>query len=266
MMGDELSALFKALGHPIRRRILDILKQSPKTTGELNDFFPEVSRYAIMKHLSALQEGKLVIVRREGKYRFNYLNVIPLEEMNDRWVGKYTKKNSRSLLNLKSLAEQTGGELEMDHSKQAEVFRIEQEVVINAPREKVFKALTEKAEDWWEFRLAPKGVPSTFTFDPVPGGQFIEKWGENDGAVWGNVYYVNAPEEIRLHGHLGMRGAVNSAYTYRLTEIEGVTILQLSHTASGVIEEEWEKSHIHGWKHLLGTLLKKYIEENNNEQ
>lgn len=83
-MDDELSALFKALGHPVRRRIFDLLKESPKTTGELNDFFPEVSRYAIMKHLSALQEGKLVIVRREGKYRFNYLNVIPLEVMNER--------------------------------------------------------------------------------------------------------------------------------------------------------------------------------------
>lgn len=78
-----------------------------------------------MKHLSALQEGKLVIVRREGKYRFNYLNVIPLEVMNERWVGKYTKKDARSLLNIKSLAEQTGGELEMEHSKQAKVFRIE---------------------------------------------------------------------------------------------------------------------------------------------
>jgi DNA-binding transcriptional ArsR family regulator/uncharacterized protein YndB with AHSA1/START domain len=265
-MDDELSALFKALGHPTRRRILDILKQSPKTTGELNDFFPEVSRYAIMKHLSALQEGNLVIVRREGKYRFNYLNVIPLEEMNERWVGKYMKKDARSLLNLKSLAEQTGGELEMDHSNQAQVFRIEQEVVINAPRQEVFKALTEKAGDWWEFRIAPKGVRSTFSFDAVPGGQFIERWGENDGAVWGNVYYVNAPEEIRIHGHLGMQGAVTSAYTYRLTEKDGVTTLQLSHTASGVIEEEWEESHNHGWKHLLGTLLKKYVEENNNVQ
>lgn len=259
-MEDELSVLFKALGHPTRRRILDILKQSPKTTGELNDYFPEVSRYAIMKHLSSLQEGNLVIVRREGKYRFNYLNVIPLEEMNERWVGKYMKNDAQSLINLKSLAEQAGGDQEMEKLKQAQVFRIEQEISINASRQEVFKALTEKAGDWWEFRLAPKGVPSTFSFEAVPGGRFLEKWGENDGAVWGNVYYVNAPEEIRLHGHLGMQGAVNSAYTYRLIENEGVTTLQLSHTASGVIEENWEESHNHGWKHLLGTLLKNYVE------
>lgn len=262
-MEDELSTLFKALGHPIRRRILDILKQSAKTTGELNDYFPEVSRYAIMKHLTALQEGNLVIVRREGKYRRNFLNAVPLQEMYNRWVGKYMQTTAASLLNLKSAVEQTGGDSDMTIQNQEKVFRIEQEVIIHAPRERVFKALTEQAGDWWEFRLAPEGVPSQFTFDPVPGGQFIEKWGGNEGAVWGNVYYVNAPEEIRLHGHLGMQGAVNSSYTYRLIEKDGTTTLQLSHTASGLIEEGWEQSHSEGWNHLLGTLLKNYVEEKN---
>jgi DNA-binding transcriptional ArsR family regulator/uncharacterized protein YndB with AHSA1/START domain len=259
-MEDELSTLFKALGHPIRRRILDILKQSPKTTGELNEHFPEVSRYAIMKHLASLQEGNLVIVRREGKYRYNFLNAVPLQEMHNRWVGKYMQENASSLLNLKSLIEKEG-EIEMKVTEHSKVFRIEQEVSINAPRERVYKALTENIGDWWEFRVAPKGVTSTLSLDAVPGGQFIEKWGENDGAIWGNVYYVNAPEEIRLQGHLGMKGAVNSAYTYRLIENEGVTTLQLTHTASGIIEESWEQSHSEGWKHLLGNLLKTYVEQ-----
>jgi DNA-binding transcriptional ArsR family regulator len=124
-MEDELSTLFKALGHPIRRRILDILNQSPRTTGELNDYFPEVSRYAIMKHLSSLQEGNLVVIRREGKYRMNFLNAVPLQEMHNRWVGKYMHTTARSLLNLKSLVEQKGGELEMKTTEQGQVFRIE---------------------------------------------------------------------------------------------------------------------------------------------
>ncbi|MBD1379013.1 SRPBCC domain-containing protein [Metabacillus arenae] len=260
-MEDELSILFKALGHPIRRQILDILKQSPKTTGELNNYFPEVTRYAIMKHLSTLQEGNLVVVRRKGKYRINFLNVVPLQEMHNRWVGKYMQSTAASLLNLRSAVEQTGGDGDMSTTEQGRVFRIEQEVLIEAPRERVFKALTEKVEDWWEFRLAPKGIPSRLTLDPVPGGYFIEKWGEQEGAVWGNVYFVNAPEEIRLHGHLGMQGAVNSSYTYRLIEKDGATSLQLSHTASGVIEDGWENEHTEGWKHLLSNLLKKYVEE-----
>jgi DNA-binding transcriptional ArsR family regulator len=259
-MEDELSTLFKALGHPIRRRILDILKQSAKTTGELDEYFPEVSRYAIMKHLTILEEGNLVVVRREGKYRLNFLNAVPLQEMHNRWVGKYMETTANSLLNLRSVVEETsiGGDVNM---KENQVFRIEQEVLIEGTREQIFKALTERVGDWWEFRLAPKGVSSQFTFNPVPGGQFIEKWRENEGALWGTVYFVNAPEEIRLHGHLGMQGAINSAYTYRLIEREGATFLQLSHSASGIIEENWEKDHAEGWKYLLGTLLKNYIEQ-----
>ena len=256
-MSEELSTIFKALGHPIRRKILDLLKVSPKTTGELDDHFPEVTRYAIMKHLKILEEGNLVVVRREGKYKRNFLNTVPLQEMHNRWVEKYMESTANSLLNLRTAVQEKGGNGRMETSKD---FRIEQELFINAPREKVFTALTEKVEDWWEFRLAPKGVTSHFTFNPVPGGQFIEKWGEKEGAIWGNVYYVNAPEEIRLHGHLGMQGAVNSAYTYRLLEKEGGTLLQLSHTASGVIHENWEHDHTKGWEYLLGTLLKKYVE------
>jgi len=265
-MEDELSTLFKALGHPIRRRILDILKQSAKTTGELIEYFPEVTRYAIMKHLTILEEGKLVVVRREGKYRRNFLNAVPLQEMHNRWVGKYMQSTANSLLNLQSVIEQSGGELPMKttNQEQSSVFRIEQEVLINAPREQVFKALTEKAGEWWEFRIAPKGVPSHFTFEPIPGGQFIERWGKDEGAIWGNVYYVNAPEEIRLQGHLGMQGAVNSSYTYRLIDKDGATLLQLSHTASGIIQEDWEQSHTEGWNYLLGTLLKNYVEKMNS--
>ena len=264
-MGDELSDLFKALGHPIRRQILDILKQSAKTTGELIEYFPEVTRFAIMKHLTILEEGNLIVVRREGKYRRNFLNAVPLQEMHNRWVSKYMQTTANSLLNLRTIVEKNekGGVLKMTptNQEQSKAFRIEQEVFINAPREQVFKALTENAGDWWEFRIAPKGVPSQFTFDPVTGGQFIERWRENEGAVWGNVYYVNAPEEIRIQGHLGMQGAVNSSYTYRLTEKEGGTLLQLSHTASGILRESWEQEHTEGWKYLLGTLLKEYCEE-----
>lgn len=263
-MEDELSKLFKALGHPIRRRILDILKQSPKTTGELNEYFPEVTRYAIMKHLSILEEENLVIMRREGKYRRNFLNAVPLQELHNRWVGKYMETTANSLLNIKYIVENNGGNsmMKSTEKEQSQVFRIEQEIEINAPREQVYRALTEEIGNWWEFRIAPKGLESNFTFEPVPSGQFIEHWGENQGAVWGTVYYVNAPEEIRLQGHLGMYGAVNSAYTYKLIKKDDSTLLQLSHHASGILQnEKWEEEHNKGWNYLLATRLKNYVEQ-----
>lgn len=72
---------------------------------------------------------------------------------------------------------------------------------------------------------------------------------------------MDAPAEIRLYGNLGMQGAVNSAYTYRLIEKDGGTLLQLSHTASGVIHEGWEQEHAKGWEYLLGKLLKEHVEK-----
>jgi DNA-binding transcriptional ArsR family regulator len=68
-MEEGLSIVFKALGHPIRRKILDLLKKSPRTTGELNEYFPEVSRYAIMKHFKEHHIGLMIFnlfLRKKG--------------------------------------------------------------------------------------------------------------------------------------------------------------------------------------------------------
>lgn len=174
---------------------------------------------------------------------------------NVKQLGREIDAVGRLSINLCSTVEQKGGKINMGE------FRIELEQFIDASREEIFKALTKNVGDWWEFCVAPKGISSFFTFDPVPGGKFIENWGENEGAVWGKVYYVHSPTEIRLFGHLGMQGAINSAYTYRLLEKDGGTLLQLSHTASGVIYEQWEQEHLEGWDYLLGTLLKNYVEK-----
>lgn len=262
-MSSELTDFFKALSHPTRREILDLLKEHPRTTGELSEHFPDLTRYAVMKHLGALEKAKLVLVRREGKYRLNFLNAVPLQELYDRWVGKYESTMASSLLQLRQvirddkLPRGEGNEMERESS----TFKLEQEIVIEGSRERVFEALTKEVESWWQYRLAPQGTASKLSLSPELGGQFLETWGDNQGALWGTVYYVNAPEEIRLQGHLGMRGAVNSSYIYRLEKQGDHTVLKLTHTASGYIEDGWKESHEHGWKELLGKFLKEYVEK-----
>ncbi|WP_139489073.1 helix-turn-helix domain-containing protein [Brevibacillus dissolubilis] len=267
-MNNELTLLFKALSHPIRREILDLLKQASQTTGQLAERFPDLSRYAVMKHLSLLEKANLVLVRREGKYRVNFLNAVPLQELYDRWVGQYESKLAGSLVMLRDNLHQAHSEKgESNHMEQASpgkestTFRIEQEIVIQAPREKVFEALTQDVQSWWQYRLAPAGVKSTLQLKPELGGTFIETWGDHQGALWGTVYYIHAPVEIRLQGHLGMKGAVNSSYIYQLEEKGDATVLKLSHTASGYIEDGWKESHEHGWQELLGKFLKDYVEQ-----
>ncbi len=86
---EQDDAIFKALGDARRRRILDLLKEGPRTTGELCDYFKELDRCTVMQHLGVLEKADLVIAKREGRLRWNYLNALPIKEIHDRWISGY---------------------------------------------------------------------------------------------------------------------------------------------------------------------------------
>ncbi|WP_243840660.1 ArsR/SmtB family transcription factor [Paenisporosarcina antarctica] len=255
MINEEVTHLFKSLSHPIRVDILDILKKGPIATGELSGHF-EVSRYAIMKHLKILEDTHLIVVRRQGRTRLNYLNIIPLQEVYNRWVSQYESKLSTSLTNLKTKLEYGGTEL---MKLEISSFQIEQQIEINAPLTRVFHSLVNDINDWWEFRFEEDN--SKITFDPKVGGLFMENWGNGQGALWGTVLYYKKNEEIRLQGLLGMQGAVTSHYGYRLESNGDATKVKLSHSAVGLLDPKWEESHTNGWALLLNKL--KMHSENN---
>jgi DNA-binding transcriptional ArsR family regulator len=81
--------VFKALGSPVRRQILDLLKEGPRTTGDLCARFRRLDRCTVMQHLGVLRKAGLLISRREGRQRWNYLNVLPIKEIHDRWISPY---------------------------------------------------------------------------------------------------------------------------------------------------------------------------------
>ena len=70
--------LWRALANPVRRRLLDALREGPRTTGQLSAAVPSLSRYAVMQHLGVLTDAGLVVARRRGRERFNHLNPVPL--------------------------------------------------------------------------------------------------------------------------------------------------------------------------------------------
>ncbi len=104
---DDLDPVWRALANPIRRKMLDALLEGPRTTGDLAAQFPELSRFAVMQHLGVLEEGKLVVRRKSGRQRFNYLNPIPIQQMYQRWVSQFQRPWAESLVALK-------GELEAE--------------------------------------------------------------------------------------------------------------------------------------------------------
>jgi len=93
--------IFKALADHRRRQILDLLKQTPKTTGTLCDHFRKIDRCTVMQHLRVLEKAGLVIVKREGRRRWNYLNVVPIQEIYNRWISRYASSSAALLARMK---------------------------------------------------------------------------------------------------------------------------------------------------------------------
>ena len=96
-----LTSVWKALANVIRRDILDLLATGPQTTSELSEAFPDLSRFAIMRHLKVLEEADLLAVRRAGRQRFNYLNPVPIQQISDRWISRYQRPWTEALVDVK---------------------------------------------------------------------------------------------------------------------------------------------------------------------
>src|SRR5580692_7680347 len=93
--------VFKALADATRRRMLDLLAQRPRTTGELAAAFPALSRFAVMKHRQVLERAGLLIVTEDGRKRWNRLNPVPLREVLRRWVGQREELWAEVMLNIR---------------------------------------------------------------------------------------------------------------------------------------------------------------------
>src|SRR5687767_11042904 len=85
---DRHDAVFLALADSRRREVLDLLKKRAHTTGELCDHFARrLDRCTVMQHLGVLERAGLLIARREGRVRWNHLDVMPLKEIHERWLS-----------------------------------------------------------------------------------------------------------------------------------------------------------------------------------
>ena len=90
IQADDL--VFKALGDSRRRAMLDLLRRAPRTTGELVERFPQLDRCTVMQHIGVLERAGLVIAKRQGRERWNYLNTLPIKRIHDRWIGRYAAR------------------------------------------------------------------------------------------------------------------------------------------------------------------------------
>jgi DNA-binding transcriptional ArsR family regulator len=104
-MDVEEDKVFKALADAGRRLLLDRLHaDNGQTLGQLCEHL-DMSRQAVTKHLTVLEEANLIVVIRRGREKLHYLNPVPIHEIADRWIGKFDRGRLRLLADLKQQLE-----------------------------------------------------------------------------------------------------------------------------------------------------------------
>ena len=106
-ISEKHDRVFKALGNQVRRQILDDLRDQPLTTGTLVAHFPELDRCTVMQHLKVLEDAEVVVPVRKGRERWNHLNVAPIQEIHERWIGPHAAHATARLAKLKRDLERT---------------------------------------------------------------------------------------------------------------------------------------------------------------
>jgi uncharacterized protein YndB with AHSA1/START domain len=128
-------AVFKALNDRSRRLLLDALfVEDGQTLGDLSELLPQMTRFGVMNHLSVLEEAGLVTTHKVGRRKLHYLNPVPIQMVQERWITKYTERKVRTMTQLKSELESEAGGSSPDHIYQ---------VIINVSPTLVWDAITD---------------------------------------------------------------------------------------------------------------------------
>jgi uncharacterized protein YndB with AHSA1/START domain len=172
-----VDAVFRALADPTRRSLLDeLFRQDGQSLSVLEERF-SMTRFGVMKHLKQLEEAGLVVTKRRGREKLHFLNPVPIQQVYDRWVSKYSKPWAAGLTGLKRELERT----------MEKVF----EIYIKTTPEQLWTAITDP-----EMR-SKYNFGARTNAEWTPGAKYEMSAG--DGAVPlgdGEVLEVDAPRRL----------------------------------------------------------------------
>jgi DNA-binding transcriptional ArsR family regulator len=171
--------VWTALADPTRRRILDMLRERPRTTGQVSAGFPQ-SRYAIMKHLTVLEEAGLLAIRRDGRERWNHINATPLRRIYERWLTPYQQLWASRLSQLCAIVEGDSSQMSDVAESTIRQASIEQTTEIAGTPQHVFDALTAHVARWWTHVTYETTTRPNLSIERHVGGRFFEVSGENE--------------------------------------------------------------------------------------
>jgi hypothetical protein len=123
-------------------------------------------------------------------------------------------------------------------------LNITQEIHVKASLEVTFEALLEQLGPGNEVM---NGTPMPMKLEAWPGGRWFRDLGEGDGHFWGTVQAIKRPTLLEFTGPMFMSYPVSSNVQYRLSEVEGGTLIKFHHKALGLIQDDHRKGVTGGW-------------------
>ena len=125
---------------------------------------------------------------------------------------------------------------------------INDQVVVKATLDETFDSLLANLG---RLNEKPDGTPFPMTLEPWPGGRWFRHLAGNDGHLWGHVQSIKRPTLLEICGPLFMSYPVLSNIQYRLTEVEGGTLIAFHHLALGFIQDDHRTGVASGWHPIL---------------
>ena len=123
-------------------------------------------------------------------------------------------------------------------------LNVTQEIHVRATLDATFAALLEEIGPYSE---GPEGKPMPMKIEPWPGGRWYRDLGNNDGHFWGHVQAIKRPTLLEISGPLFMSYPAISNVQYRLSEVDGGTLIKFRHTALGLIQDDHREGVSTGW-------------------
>jgi Activator of Hsp90 ATPase homolog 1-like protein len=131
---------------------------------------------------------------------------------------------------------------------------ITEEIRVQAPIDVTFATLIEQLGP---FHQTQEGQSMTMKIEAWPGGRWYRDLGDGNGHFWGHVQAIKRPTLLEICGPLFMSYPVVSNLQYRLSEVDGGTLIKFHHTALGLIEEQHRQGVGKGWGHTHAILRKR---------
>ena len=131
---------------------------------------------------------------------------------------------------------------------------ITEEIHVRAPLEATFAALLEQLGP---FNETTEDKPMPMKIEPWPGGRWYRDLGDGNGHLWGHVQAIKRPTLLEIYGPLFMSYPAVSNVQYRLSQVDGGTLIQFRHSALGLIQEDHRIGVTKGWGHMNAGVKKR---------